>query len=136
MKYGILGIFFFVVAASAEADMSPEAQVSGPAEESISKRGRPSAENASWEQKRAERREARERILIRLRESSAREKEEVRNELSGKRDETSRMKPISPKRERPFREGGGQSWREDPRMRFPGQDRPMPPPPEYGDPNR
>ncbi len=115
--------------------MSPEAQMSGPAEESISKRGMPSAENASWEQKRAERREARERILVRLRESSAREKEEVRNGLSGNREETSRMKPFAPKREMPFREGGP-SWREDPRMRIPDKERPMPPPPEYGDPKR
>ena len=63
----------------AYAQSMPESQVSSPVEESVSlDRTSLDAKNASWEQKRAERRAAREKILSRLRESSSQEKAMMR----------------------------------------------------------
>ncbi len=130
-----IGIFVLFAAAmfQAEASAAPEAQVSSPVEESFSQAETSLGErNVSWDAKRAERREARERILNRLRESSAVEKEAVRKELSKNRGESSRTESPFPKTSRDSRMEGS-PWREDRRMRGPGPG--GMPPPEYGDPN-
>jgi predicted RNase H-like nuclease (RuvC/YqgF family) len=68
----------------------PEAQVSTPAEQgySLEKASLTDQESASWQQKRVERKQAREAILTRLRNSSSQEKERLRQELSKNRNES------------------------------------------------
>lgn len=130
-----IGIFVIFATAMFQAETlaAPESQVSSPVEESFSEAGASLGKrDASWDARRAERREARERILNRLRESSAMEKEAVRKELSQNRGESSRMGSPFPKTSRDSRMEGS-SWREDRRMRGPGPGNM--PPPEYGDPN-
>ena len=126
---------------AAYAQSMPESQVSSPVEESVSSdRASLDAKNASWEQKCAERRAAREKILARLRESSSQEKASVREELSKNRGEMPRMRGEFPKNEmkspRNF-EGGPEKrpMREDRRMKDPGREMQPPPLPEYGEPN-
>ena len=126
---------------AAYAQSMPESQVSSPVEESVSSdRSSLDAKNASWEQKRAERRAAREKILAKLRESSSQEKAFVRESLSKNRGEMPRMRIEFPKNEmkspRNF-EGGPEKrpMRDDRRMMGPGREMPPPPLPEYGDPD-
>ncbi|MBP5247209.1 MAG: hypothetical protein J6Z31_05055 [Fibrobacter sp.] len=125
---------------AAYAESMPESQVSSPVEESVSSdRGSFDVKNASWEQKRAERRAAREKILSKLRESSSQEKAIMREELMKNRGEPPRIRGDIPKNEmRPPRNFDGnpdrRNMREDRRRMDPERDMPMPPPPEYGDP--
>ncbi|MDY6284053.1 MAG: hypothetical protein VZR14_02305 [Hallerella sp.] len=126
---------------AAYAQSMPESQVSSPVEESVSlDRTSLDAKNASWEQKRAERRAAREKILSRLRESSSQEKAMMREELSKNRGERPRMRGDFPKNEmkspRNF-DGDAEKrdMREDRRRMGPRREMQMPPAPEYGEPN-
>ena len=65
-------------------------------------------ESAEWQRLRAERRAAREQILTDLRNSSAAEKQNIRQEVSKKRDEKPRFEGDIPKNQsrerRPFYE--------------------------------
>ena len=65
-------------------------------------------ESADWQKLRAERRAAREQILSDLRNSSAAEKKNIRQEVSKKRDEKTRFEGGFPKNQsrerRPFYE--------------------------------
>ena len=65
-------------------------------------------ESADWQKLRAERRAAREQILTDLRNSSAAEKKNIRQEVTKKRDNTSRFEGEIPKNQsrerRPFYE--------------------------------
>lgn len=120
--------------AAANANPVPEAQVSSPVEEAIGpNRASADVQNASWEEKRAERRAERERILERLRQSSPREKASVREELSKERNERGRSRELSPEFQKSPRNADfeRQEMREDRRMM--DSDRDRPPVPEYGD---
>ncbi|MCK9181736.1 MAG: hypothetical protein M0P13_02485 [Fibrobacteraceae bacterium] len=122
--------------AAAPLPAIPESQVSSPVEEPVGPGGASSnVENSSWERKIAERREAREEILARLRQSSSQEKASVREEILKDRnqrfrnDENSSFNQSSPRN--PERD-----WqRQDDRRFDPGREMQAPPPSEYGDPN-
>lgn len=131
-KIFLSALFVVALHGAANAEAMPESQLTGPAEEAVSVERTSRSENTSLDAKRAERREARERILSRLRESSSREKASVRDELSKKGGESSRKSTESRKRETfPRALDGRRQMPDDRQMKEP--DRGMPPP-EFGEP--
>lgn len=129
-----LAVFAASLCGTAFASPMPESQLTGPVEESLSLENSRKPETSSLDRKRAERLEARERLLSKLRESSLREKSEVRKDVLGKREENSRKPAESRKSESLFRERDREGlWRKTP------DDGRMPPgrgmpPPEFGEP--
>ena len=129
-----LAVFAASLCGTAFAAPTPESQLTGPVEESLSLENSRKPETSSLDRKRAERLEARERLLSKLRESSLREKSEVRKDVLGKREENSRNPAESRKSESLFRERDREGlWRKTP------DDGGMPPgrgmpPPEFGEP--
>ena len=96
---------------AAPSSVRPESSVPTPAENMEISREMPNLgakESADWQKLRAERRAARERILTDLRNSSAAEKKNIRQEVSKKRDEKPRFEGEIPKNQsrerRPFYE--------------------------------
>ena len=96
---------------AAPSSVRPESSVPTPAENMEISREMPNLgakESADWQKLRAERRAARERILTDLRNSSATEKKNIRQEVSKKRDEKPRFEGEIPKNQsrerRPFYE--------------------------------
>ena len=96
---------------AAPSSARPESSVPTPAENMEISREMPNLgakESADWQKLRAERRAAREQILTDLRNSSAAEKKNIRQEVSKKRDEKTRFEGEFPKNQsrerRPFYE--------------------------------
>lgn len=96
---------------AAPSSARPESSVPTPAENMEISRETPNLgakESADWQKLRAERRAAREQILTDLRNSSAAEKQNIRQEVSKKRDEKPRFEGDIPKNQsrerRPFYE--------------------------------
>ena len=96
---------------AAPSSARPESSVPTPAENAEISREMPdlgAKESAEWQKLRAERRAAREQILTDLRNSSAAEKQNIRQEVSKKRDEKTRFEGEFPKNQsrerRPFYE--------------------------------
>ena len=96
---------------AAPSSMHPESSVPTPAENAEISRETPdlgAKESADWQKLRAERRSAREQILSDLRNSSAAEKRNIRQEVSKKRNENTRFEGDFPKNQsrerRPFSE--------------------------------
>ena len=96
---------------AAPSSARPESSVPTPAENAEISREMPdlgAKESAEWQRLRAERRAAREQILTDLRNSSAAEKQNIRQEVSKKRDEKPRFEGDFPKNQsrerRPFYE--------------------------------
>ena len=101
---------------AAPSSARPESSVPTPAENMEISREMPNLgakESADWQKLRAERRAARERILTDLRNSSATEKKNIRQEVSKKRDEKPRFEGEIPKNQsrerRPFYEHSNES---------------------------
>lgn len=131
-KIFLSALFVVALQGAANAEAMPESQLPGPDEETVSVESPSRSKNSSLDAKRAERREARERILSRLRESSSREKASVRDELSKKGGENSRKDAESRKRETFPRDFDGRHPMPDDRpMKEPGRGMP---PPEFGEP--
>ena len=85
---------------AAPSSARPESSVPTPAENMEISREMPNLgakESADWQKLRAERRAAREQILTDLRNSSAAEKKNIRQEVSKKRDEKPRLEGEIPK---------------------------------------
>ena len=85
---------------AAPSSARPESSVPTPAENMEISREMPNLgakESADWQKLRAERRAAREQILTDLRNSSAAEKKNIRQEVSKKRDEKPRFEGEFPK---------------------------------------
>ena len=96
---------------AAPSSARPESSVPTPAEKAEISRDMQSLgakESADWQKLRAERRAAREQILTDLRNSTAAEKQNIRQEVSKKRDEKPRFEGEIPKNQsrerRPFYE--------------------------------
>ena len=90
---------------------APESSVPTPAERLEVSRGTPdlgAKESAEWQKMRAERKQAREQILTKIRESSSAEKQVIRQDVSKNRNEKSRFegKPqkMQPRERQPFYE--------------------------------
>jgi hypothetical protein len=129
----ILAVFVAALTGAAGAASMPESQLSTPVDEPSFVEKTVDSDNSSLDRKRAERRAARERILSKLRESSPREKDFVREELIKKGNENSRKGMEYPKNEnspRRFHEERFQGPEDRPMME---PDRGMPPP-EFGEP--
>ena len=90
---------------------APESSVPTPAERMDVSNGTPdlgAKESAEWQKMRAERKQAREQILSRIRESSSVEKQVIRQDVSKNRNENARFegKPqkMQPRERQPFYE--------------------------------
>lgn len=90
---------------------APASSVPTPAERLEVSRGTPdlgAKESAEWQKMRAERKQAREQILTKIRESSSAEKQVIRQDVSKNRNEKSRFegKPqkMQPRERQPFYE--------------------------------
>ena len=112
-KLNLISTILMVAALGYAAPSSarPESSVPTPAENAEISREMPdlgAKESAEWQRLRAERRAAREQILTDLRNSSAAEKQNIRQEVSKKRDEKPRFEGDIPKNQsrerRPFYE--------------------------------
>lgn len=113
MKYAtFISIIGLVATLSfAEGYAAPESSVPTPAESAEISKDAPdlgAKESAEWQKMRAERKQAREQILSRLKERSSAEKREIRQDVSKKRNEKSRFegKPHKnePRERQPFYE--------------------------------
>jgi hypothetical protein len=108
---------------------APESYVPTPAEKQEISRETPDLsqkERADWQRMREERKQAREQILSRLRESSTAERQNIRQDLSRNRDERPRFEGEFPKN--PPREPDRFNGRPDSRERNPMRGQPEPPP--------
>lgn len=120
---------------AADDSMRPESSIPTPAEASEISREMPdlsAKDRADWQKMRAERKQAREQILSRLKESSAAEKQSIRQDVSKNRN----VPP--PRTEGDFqqfhsRERGDFSETPDSRNMKPKRDMPGPPPPPRED---
>ena len=147
MKKTILILTMMVAAAivyAAPSSERPESSVPTPAERSEISREMPDLgdqERADWQKLRAERRAAREQILMDLRNSSSAEKKNMRREFSKNREEMPRFDGNFPKNEsregRPFYERSDSrpmnpKWEDDSRGAPPfGGERPYGEPPPF-----
>lgn len=107
----------------------PESYVPTPVEKSEISQETPKLgdkESANWQKMRAERKQAREQILSKLRESSRVEKKTIRKEVSQKRNEKSRTEGPTPKIN-PHEKGPGFE-RPDAHNQNPMRDKPVPGP--------
>jgi hypothetical protein len=114
----------------------PEAQVSTPAEQGVSseKASLSDSESASWQQKRAERKQARDEILAKLRNSSSQEKNQLRQELSKNRNESYRPQgAITPNQS--SRDHVRNDERQESKEPIQWREMQPPPPPVPGNPN-
>ena len=116
------------------SSVRPESSVPTPAERSEISRETPdlgAKESADWQRLRAERRAAREQILTDLRNRSASEKNNIRQEVSKNRNDSPRFEGEIPKNQprdrRPFNE------RPESAPIFPMRDMPGPAPDWYRD---
>lgn len=92
---------------------APESSIPTPAERTEVSQGTPdlgAKESADWQKLRAERKQAREQILSRLRESSNVEKQDIRQKVSKNRNEESHFE--------------GKKHQKEPRERRPEDERP------------
>lgn len=124
-----------LVSAAAVSDV-PEAQVSTPAEQGVSseKASLNDTESANWQQKRAERKQARDQILAKLRNSSSQEKEQLRQELSKNRNESYRSQGAT-KPNQSYRDRVHNDERQESKESIREREMQPPPPPVLGDPN-
>ena len=102
MKYAaFISIVTLVATMSfAQGSAMPESSVPTPAEKMETLKGAPdlgAKESAEWQKLRAERKQAREQILSRLRESNNVEKQQLRQDVSKKRNEKSHFEGKPPK---------------------------------------
>ena len=102
MKYAaFISIVTLVATMSfAQGSAMPESSVPPPAEKMEPLKGAPdlgAKESAEWQKLRAERKQAREQILSRLRESNNVEKQQLRQDVSKKRNEKSHFEGKPPK---------------------------------------
>jgi hypothetical protein len=102
-------IFSTAISIAAAESAAPESYIPTPAEKSEISRESPNLgqkERAAWQRMREERKQAREQILSRLRESSATERQMIRKDLSKNRNEMPRFEgdfpKNSPREPRPF----------------------------------
>lgn len=121
-----------LVAAMAFADQSslrPESSVPTPAEKSEVSRETPdlsAKDSEEWQKMREARREARRQILSDLRNSSAAEKQDIRQNVSEKREDKPRFEGENSRNLQPRERDPRNDWR-DPHGSFP----PPPPPPGW-----
>jgi len=142
-KTGMNKIFFMsailittaLASAVAVSDV-PEAQVSTPAEQGVSseKASLTDSESARWQQKRAERKQARDEILTKLRNSSSQEKEQLRQALSKNRNESYRSQGAT-KPNQSSRDHVRNDERQESKEPIQWREMPPPPPPVPRDPN-
>ena len=101
MKRLLMTVLFFAVMAFAEeSSVRPESAIPTPAEEvEISKENRDLAakEREDWQRMRAERKQARERILSEMRNKSVAEKRAMREEMGKNREKKPRLEDAPPK---------------------------------------
>jgi hypothetical protein len=93
-------LFFAVIAFAEESSVRPESAIPTPAEEvEISKENRDLAakEREDWQRMRAERKQARERILSEMRNKSVAEKRAMREEMGKNREKKPRLEDAPPK---------------------------------------
>lgn len=105
MKYATFISMVSLVATMsfAQGTAMPASSVPTPAENMEVSNGAPdlgAKESAEWQKMRAERKQAREQILSRLRESANAEKQHIRQDVSKKRNENSRFEG-KPQRQQP-----------------------------------
>ena len=104
---------------------APESSIPTPAEKTEVSQGTPdlgAKESADWQKLRAERKQAREQILSRLRESSNVEKQDIRQKVSKNRNEESHFlsRSVLCKRKHHM----GKKHQKEPRERRPEAERP------------
>ncbi|MCQ2097113.1 MAG: hypothetical protein MJY87_04110 [Fibrobacter sp.] len=133
MKKRILTSVMLVAAMTfaGQSSLRPESSVPTPAEKSEISRETPdlsAKDNEEWQRMRAERREARRQILSDLRNSSANEKQAIRQDVSGNRDEKPRVEGDPSRNMQPRERDPFYGWQE-PR----GKNPPPPPPPRDGE---
>lgn len=114
----------------AQGTAMPESSVPTPAEKMETSNGAPdlgAKESAEWQKMRAERKQAREQILSRLRESSKAEKQHIRQDVSKKRNENSRFEG-KPQRQQPRERQSFHERPDSPNMNPAQGYQPLPPP--------
>lgn len=101
MKRLLMTILFFAAMAFAEeSSVRPESAIPTPAEEmgnSKENRNLAAKEKEDWQKMRAERKQARERILSEMRNKSAEEKRAMREEMGKNRERRPRLEDAPPK---------------------------------------
>ena len=101
MKRLLMTILFFAAMAFAEeSSVRPESAIPTPAEEmgnSKENRDLAAKEKEDWQKMRAERKQARERILSEMRNKSAEEKKAMREEMGKNREKRPRIEDAPPK---------------------------------------
>ena len=100
MKRLLMTVLFFAVMAFAEeSSVRPESAIPTPAEEmgnSKENRDLAAKEREDWQRMRAERKQARERILSEMRNKSAAEKRAMREEMGKNRERRPRLEDAPP----------------------------------------
>ena len=125
---------FAVMAFAADVSDRPESAIPTPAEEvrnSDNMRELATKEKEDWQKMRAERKQARERILMEMRNKSADEKRAMREEMGKNRDKNPRFEGAPPKK---FEEEPPRDWgrKNDPSMERPKSYNPNPMPDRRG----
>ena len=133
MKKRMITLVMLVAAMTfaGQSSLRPESSVPTPAEKSEVSRGTPdlsAKDNEEWQRMRAERREARRQILSDLRNSSAEEKQAIRQGMSDNRDEKPRFEGEPSRNMQPRDREPLNGW-QDLHGKFP----PPPPPPKGGE---
>ena len=119
------------IAFAGQSSLRPESSVPTPAEKSGVSRETPdlsAKENEEWQKMRAERREARRQILSGLRSRSAEERQSIRQDVAGPRNEKPRFEGGNPEKMQPRDREFTKDW-QDPRGQVPpprGNDGPKP----------
>lgn len=93
-------LFFAVIAFAGESSVRPESAIPTPAEEmenSKENRDLAAKEREDWQRMRAERKQARERILSEMRNKSVAEKRAMREEMGKNREKKPRLEDAPPK---------------------------------------
>ena len=93
-------LFFAAMAFAGESSVRPESAIPTPAEEmgnSKENRDLAAKEREDWQRMRAERKQARERILSEMRNKSAEEKKTMREEMGKNRERKPRLEEAPPK---------------------------------------
>ena len=101
-------LFFAAMAFAGESSVRPESAIPTPAEEmgnSKENRDLAAKEREDWQRMRAERKQARERILSEMRNKSAEEKKTMREEMGKNREESPVLKKLPRKISRTCRRG-------------------------------
>lgn len=93
-------LVFTAVAFAGESSVRPESAIPTPAEEMEISRGNQelaAKEREDWQKMRAERKQAREQILLEMRNKSAAEKKAMREEMGKNREKRPRFEDAPPK---------------------------------------